>query len=210
MGLILLAWFLVTTDIEFLTVRYSRTSHRKSPYKSSTNKDNLSAEYCDDDGNCEPCENTISCGYFTPWTTWSDCSVSCSGGIQTREREFISDTIVSDIEIEERECNTDPCPTWGKWRPWSSCSAQCWQSGQPEPIQSRYRCWKMADGTKNCGSGKAEPGQGQLCGRASSELCYETTERNCNTGKEFETILMTLIRVTVAKYQLSLLIKSSF
>ena len=43
----------------------------------------------------------------------------------------------------------------------------------------------MTDGTKNCGSKEAEPGQGQLCGRLSSELCYETQERDCNVGKDF-------------------------
>ena len=43
----------------------------------------------------------------------------------------------------------------------------------------------MTDGSKNCGSKEAEPGQGQLCGRLSSELCYETQERPCNVGKDF-------------------------
>ena len=44
----------------------------------------------------------------------------------------------------------------------------------------------MTDGSKNCGSKKAEPGQGELCGRLSSELCYETQERPCNEGKDFK------------------------
>ena len=43
----------------------------------------------------------------------------------------------------------------------------------------------MTDGSKNCGSKEAEPGQGELCGRLSSELCYETQERPCNEGKDF-------------------------
>jgi hypothetical protein len=154
---------------------------------SSTDKDNLSAEYCDEDGNCEPCQNTISCGYFKPWTTWSDCSASCAGGIQTRQQEFISATsaISSDIETEERACSTDVCPSWGDWRPWDSCSATCWDSGsnRPQPSQQRYRCWEMTDGSKNCGSKEAEPGQGELCGRLSSELCYETQERPCNVDE---------------------------
>ena len=79
--------------------------------QSSTDKNNLSAEYCDIDGNCESCENTISCGYFTPWTSWSACSNLCGGGVQERQQEFISDTIDSDIEIEKRACSTNACLT---------------------------------------------------------------------------------------------------
>ena len=152
--------------------------------QSSTDKDKLSAEYCDDYGNCEPCENTISCGYFKPWTIWSVCSKKCGGGVSTRQREFISDIIVSDIEVEERKCNTASCPGWGDWRPWTGCSATCWESDAPKPSQSRYRCWEMAGGRKNCGNKKSQPGNGHLCGRSRSRLCYKEQERYCNTGKD--------------------------
>ena len=81
------------------------------PKQSSTDKNNLSAEYCDKDGNCESCKNTISCGYFAPWTSWSACSSSCGGGYQERQQEFISDTINSDIAIEKRACSTNACLT---------------------------------------------------------------------------------------------------
>ena len=44
----------------------------------------------------------------------------------------------------------------------------------------------MTDESKNCGSKEAEPGQGDLCERLSSELCYVTQERPCNEGKDFK------------------------
>ena len=98
--------------------------------------------------------------------------------------EFISDIIVSNIEVEERKCNTATCPGWGNWRPWTGCSATCWKPGAPKPSQSRYRCWEMAGGRKKCGNKKSQPGNGHLCGRSSSDLCFKEQERYCNTGRD--------------------------
>ena len=127
--------------------------------------------------------------------------MTCGGGIKTRQQEFVSDIIISETDIEEKECNLDACPSWGKWRAWTSCSAKCWQSDQPKPTKSRYRCWNMHGGIENCGSTKNMPGQGHLCDRKKSDLCYETEERKCNTGKFFQTfsIFLEILLKIIAK-----------
>jgi len=49
-----------------------------------------------------------------PWSEWSQCSVSCGKGQQSRTR--------NDGEKQLKECNLDPCPSWS---PWSPCIAPC-------------------------------------------------------------------------------------
>lgn len=50
------------------------------------------------------------------WTKWSDCSHTCGGGIQLRERECVAPKYMKDMfcdndKKESRLCRSEPCPS---------------------------------------------------------------------------------------------------
>ncbi|KAL4223846.1 hypothetical protein ACF0H5_017311 [Mactra antiquata] len=73
-------------------------------------------------------------GAWSPWQTWSKCSVSCEAGTRTRNRncdnpvpEFDGSPCEGD-NVENGNCNDGPCPVdgaWTKWTIWTQCSVTC-------------------------------------------------------------------------------------
>ena len=59
-------------------------------------------------------------GGYTEWSKWSECDVSCGGGVQRRERSCTNpspsgegkDCKTQELgpESETQECNTEECP----------------------------------------------------------------------------------------------------
>jgi len=64
---------------------------------------------------CTQKECNVDCGY-TEWSSWSNCTARCDGGIQYRSRQDNSPPAqgngrnCTEIVEDERSCNTDPCP----------------------------------------------------------------------------------------------------
>ena len=62
-------------------------------------------------------------GGYTEWSKWSECDVSCGGGVQRRERSCTNpspsgegkDCKTQELgpESETQECNTEECPPPG-------------------------------------------------------------------------------------------------
>jgi len=151
----------------------------------STDKDNLSAEQCDQHGNCIDCTDTSSCGTQADWTEWSDCSVTCGGGTRTRRECFTWADGTDDCDDESEDCNEDDCPAWAAWKPWGSCSAQCKESDGDDPTRTRYRCWDPEDGSgEQCAGGEQNSGSGEQCGRDASDVCYQEQTESCNEDIE--------------------------
>uniref|UniRef100_A0A8D3EE01 SCO-spondin n=1 Tax=Scophthalmus maximus TaxID=52904 RepID=A0A8D3EE01_SCOMX len=91
-------------------------------------------------GECKQCtfQMTKLCvllsvdGGWTPWSVWSDCSVTCGLGAQVRTRACINPpprnngSHCSGPERETQECHTLPClDDLCPWSPWSPCSRSC-------------------------------------------------------------------------------------
>merc|ERR1719354_1429064 len=78
--------------------------------------------------------NTQQCPYFSSWSQWSQCSVTCGGGRQQHSRRCVNG-VTGDIGcegpvVEDRACNVQACPQWGNWFDWQPCSASCGAGAQ--------------------------------------------------------------------------------
>merc|ERR1711981_837435 len=65
---------------------------------------------------------------WSNWGTWGGCTRSCGGGRSKRQRSCTVGTSCKGVTVEERLCNSNPCPaeiTWSIWGSWSSCTRSC-------------------------------------------------------------------------------------
>ncbi|VDM50884.1 unnamed protein product [Toxocara canis] len=65
---------------------------------------------------------------WSEWESWSECSASCGGGVQTRKRTCVTQCgscTCQGVATEQRPCNTQPCCEWNPWGTWSECSVTC-------------------------------------------------------------------------------------
>lgn len=86
--------------------------------------------FCRDVSDCHDSRYAVTSqnASWSEWSPWSECPVTCGGGIQRRERLCIgsSDNDVQGCagqSIEERQCAIHSCPTegWSEWTDWSEC-----------------------------------------------------------------------------------------
>lgn len=116
--------------------------------------------------------NTQGCpvdGGWTIFTAWSDCSVTCGGGTETRLRACTAPlptnggaSCVGD-STESRSCNEDVCPTdgkWSKWGGWTECNTDC--------MKYRYRA---CDNPEPANGGRDCPGKSRENYECSLEEC---------------------------------------
>ncbi|XP_078378137.1 uncharacterized protein LOC144661308 isoform X1 [Oculina patagonica] len=114
--------------------------------------------------NEEPCPID---GNWSEWRDWSDCPVTCGGGVQNRSRTctnpppaFGGESCPGESD-ETRACNEEPCPidgSWSEWRDWSDCPVTCGGGVQnrsrtctnPPPAFGGESCPGESDETRSC------------------------------------------------------------
>uniref|UniRef100_A0A3Q3F4P0 SCO-spondin n=1 Tax=Labrus bergylta TaxID=56723 RepID=A0A3Q3F4P0_9LABR len=139
-------------------------------------------------GECKQCTCTpegdycqdIDCrvdGGWTPWSVWSDCSVTCGRGTQVRTHACINPpprnngSQCSGPERETQDCHTplcldDLCP----WSPWSPCSRSCGAGSV-----SRHRVCVCEEGGDAACPSEIEAERN----REETQLCYKQPCPGC-------------------------------
>uniref|UniRef100_A0A8C6P9C4 Spondin-1 n=1 Tax=Nothobranchius furzeri TaxID=105023 RepID=A0A8C6P9C4_NOTFU len=81
--------------------------------------------------------HTIPC-MLSPWSEWSECSVTCGRGVRTRQRMLKSDPAGCTEELEQTEkCMLPECSVdcmVSDWSDWSECNKSC---GKGHTIRTR-------------------------------------------------------------------------
>ncbi|KAL9963174.1 hypothetical protein ACROYT_G032349 [Oculina patagonica] len=142
-------------------------------------------------------------GGYSQWSSWSQCSQSCGGGMQHRNRSCTNpppanggrDCSRLGRATELRKCNTFGCPVDGlysQWGRWSACSKSC-DGGikyryrsctNPPPVNGGRDCWRLGP-----------PGDSHSCNRHkclvhggySQWSSWSQCSRSCDGGTQTRT-----------------------
>ena len=73
--------------------------------------------------------------FWSSWTSWSQCSATCSRGYRTRSRYCRTKLnplhlgncsgVTGPVQIESNICEIQPCAAWSSWSSWDTCSQSC-------------------------------------------------------------------------------------
>ncbi|XP_053377847.1 SCO-spondin-like isoform X2 [Mercenaria mercenaria] len=87
-------------------------------------------------------------GVWSDWSSWSQCTHTCNGGKQSRERVCTftpgkkhGADCTGDVR-EYQDCGLQECAvdgTWGAWAPWATCSKTCGGGTQAKSRTCQYR-----------------------------------------------------------------------
>ena len=75
---------------------------------------------------------------FSVWSNWTECSQTCGGGSQSRDRTCLRGNCPSDFH-EIQTCFAQDCPVYGNWSEWTECDVACVSTLERQPTQIRVR-----------------------------------------------------------------------
>ncbi|XP_038056242.1 SCO-spondin-like [Patiria miniata] len=107
------------------------------------------------------CSSELVYGGWTPWSSWSECTISCGeGAYTTRSRTCLDDgTACYGDSFDGDVCNMDPCPVdgiWLEWSGWTNCTLPCGSGTRyrrrecQEPMHGGTPCQGPYDETEAC------------------------------------------------------------
>ena len=138
----------------------------------------------------KPCSKA-KCIYWSPWSDYSDCSITCGSGIKTRTRECINGR-PGDLgcqfgtTVEENGCSKEKCPFWSDWSAYSDCSVTC---GDGRKTRTR-ECINGQPGILGCQFGETIdqiPCSKAKCSFWSSWFAYGDCSVTCGDGTRIRT-----------------------
>jgi hypothetical protein len=129
------------------------------------------------------------------WSPWSQCSVNCGGGEQSRERKIIQEQQYGGETCpplaETRSCNTNPCPInceVGEWTNWEDCNVQCGGGthtrSRPIVVQPKYggnECPPLTD-SESCNTNPCP-----IDCKVSDWSDWNKCDQDCDGGKQTRT-----------------------
>ncbi|WAR27191.1 ADT1-like protein [Mya arenaria] len=139
-------------------------------------------------------------GHWSNWSLPTDCSLSCGGGVQTRNRSCVFDDPdaphLSECfgnTTETLDCNTQHCPVdgvWKAWNAWHQCSVTC---GGGNRVRDRD-CFFPPD----IAQGESCAGQKTEIEQCNTNLCpvngtftawsdWTSCSHTCGDGSQFRT-----------------------
>ncbi|XP_035668229.1 coadhesin-like isoform X2 [Branchiostoma floridae] len=137
-------------------------------------------------------------GGWSDWSPWSDCSVTCGVGEQTRDRTCTNPEPANGgadcdgLAQETQACDTGvSCPvdgSWSDWSEWSACSVTCGVGEQtrdrtctnPEPANGGADCGEQSQETRECNTGVSCPVDGGWSDWGPWSTCSVT----CGVGEQ--------------------------
>ncbi|KAL8625611.1 hypothetical protein ACOMHN_043886 [Nucella lapillus] len=142
--------------------------------------------HCQGPANQSQACNTHRCpvdGVFSDWSPWSECDVTCGGGVKLRSRTCVGPLFggkdCDGAKLENVTCNAHACPVdgvWEDWAEWSSCSVSCGGGTQKRtrnctgPLHGGANCTGPADDQRSCNDHYCPDSVFILC--QTQYLCY--------------------------------------